>query len=160
MTATVARTEGWVGFRPTDATVVVALVRTVAARGDAGEHGHGAEVVIETPSPGWFGRVILRRGPAQARLVVTKSDGRVGYPFDVRLVSEHDGHGARKVGARPGWAISNTAGMAFLIQKGGAADPPDFDSLVSVAVAALQTLRPRARERGWRASIDRSIERR
>jgi hypothetical protein len=150
---------GWIGFSSGDPAVVVALVRTVAARHDPGEHGDGAEVVIETPRPGWFGRRVLRRGRAQARLVVTTAGGAVGYPFEVQLVSEHGGRAARLVGAGPGWAVSNSAGLAFLIQKGADSAGFDFAGLVATAVGALRRLRPMADNAGWRAMVDRGIAR-
>ncbi|MGE5830670.1 MAG: hypothetical protein ACM30G_20220 [Micromonosporaceae bacterium] len=149
---------GWVTFRRSDATAVIGMVRAVAAGHDAGEHGDGVEVVVETPRPGWLARR-LGRQRAQARMVVTKGVGIVAYPFDIQLVTEHDGAGAHRVGARRGWATSNSAGLAFLIQKGREGDRFDFAGLVGGAVAALSTLRPRARDNGWRARVDRSISR-
>jgi hypothetical protein len=152
--------NGWISFHWSDPRAVIDLVRTVAARSDPGEHGDGVEVVIETPPPSGFGRMVLRRGRAQARLVVTGAGGTVGYPFEVQLVSEHRGRAARKVGARPGWAVSNSAGLAFLIQKGRPGATHDFAALVTTAVRALRRLRPRAPDTGWRAAIDRRIARR
>ena len=151
--------QGWVAFRRSDATAVIGMVRSVAAAHDAGEHGDGVEVVVETPRPGWLARR-LGRQRAQARLVVTKGVGIVAYPFDIQLITEHDGASARRVGARRGWATSTSAGLAFLIQKGREGDRFDFAGLVGGAVAALSTLRPRAGEHGWRARIDRSVYRR
>jgi len=152
---------GWVEFDPVDASAVIDMVRSVANAADPGEHGDGVEVVIETPRPrrlsGW------RRGPvdpAQARIVVTTAGGTVEYPFDVRLVSEHDGAAARMVGARPGWAVSNSAGLAFLVQKGRAGQRFDWGGLVGGAVIALKALRPGAGRRGWRARVERAIARR
>lgn len=153
---------GWVDFQRCDATAVIAMVRRVADAHDPGEHGDGVEVLIESPPPGWFARHWGRRRGrqrAQARLVVTKAVGIVAYPFEVQLVCEHGGDAAHRVGARRGWATSNSAGLAFLIQKGGDGDRPDFGALVGGAVVALSRLRPRAGEHGWRARIDRSVSR-
>ena len=157
-----AATDGWVDFRRSDASTVIAMVRQVAASHDPGEHGDGVEVVVETPRPGWFARRWGRRtsrGRAQARLVVTKAVGIVAYPFDVQLICEHGGDAAHRVGARRGWATSNSAGLAFLIQKGRDGDRYDFGGLVGGAVAALSHLRPRSREAGWRARVERNISR-
>jgi len=150
---------GWTDFRRSDATAVIDMVRAVAAAADAGEHGDGVEVVIETPPPGRLAKLLRRRRRAQARVVVTKAGGIVAYPFDIQLVTEHDGKAARRVGPRQGWATSDSAGLAFLIQKGPKGARPDFDELVGAAVTALAKLRPRTSERGWRARIDRSVAR-
>ena len=151
---------GWIEFRRSDPTAVIDMVRVVAAAADPGEYGDGVEVVIETPLPGRLARLMRRRHRAQARVVVTKPGGVVAYPFDIRLVTEHDGKAARRVGAGPGWAMSDSAGLAFLIQKGRRGADPDFDELVGTAVTALKKLRPRTSEGGWRAMIDRSVVRR
>lgn len=161
--------SGWIEFRRSDAAVVVDMVRRVAAAADAGECGDGVEVVIETPArTRWWARWWWTRwrctrrwwagpsAPTQARLVVTGAAGVVAYPFDIQLVTRHGGNAARRVGARPGWAISNSAGLAFLIQKGRAGDPFDWPALVAGALAALATLDPDARDTRWRATIDRN----
>jgi hypothetical protein len=157
-----AAADGWVDFRRTDASAVITMVRQIAASHDAGEHGDGVEVVVETPRPGWLARRWGRRasrGRAQARLVVTRAVGIVGYPFDVQLICEHGGDAAHRVGSRRGWATSNSAGLAFLIQKGRDGERFDFGGLVGGAVVALSRLRPRAGDRGWRARVDRSVSR-
>ena len=150
----------WVAFHRSDAGVVIDLVRAVAGSGDAGEYGDGVEVVIETPRPGWFAGLLGPDDRAQARIVVTRAGGEVGYPFDVRLVTEHGGRAAALVGARPGWAVSDSAGLAFLIQKGRPGARFDWAGLVGAAVAALAELRPRADDEGWRACVDRTVSRR
>jgi hypothetical protein len=149
----------WVKFHRSDATEVIALVRAVAAAADAGEHGDGVEVVIEAPRRGWFGRLRDDGLPEQARIAVTKRGGELRYPFHVHLVTDHGGAAARRVPHLPGWATSNSAGLAFLVQKGRSQDRYDWAALVGGAVAALSALRPDAGERGWRAGVDRAVRR-
>jgi len=149
----------WVVFRSSDAGTVVDLVRGVADARDAGEHGHGVEVVIEAPRRGWLRALFNADNTvAQARIVVTREGGAVEYPFDVRLITAHGADAAHKVGYRPGWAASNSAGLAFLVQKSGPAGF-DFGGLVATAVAALRELRRRPLDKGWRARVDRSVRR-
>jgi hypothetical protein len=152
---------GWVGFRRADAGAVVAMVRAVAEAGDPGEHGDGVEVVVEAPRRGWLSRLFDRDGrPDHARIVVTKAGGEVGYPFDIQLVTNAGGRAARRVPVTPGWARSNSAGLAFVIQKGSAGRPYAWDELVAGAIGALSwQRRRRTPERGWRAAVDRSIRR-
>jgi hypothetical protein len=149
----------WVEFPRPDPGVVVAMVRAVAASGDSGEFGDGVEVVIEAPEPGWLAGLFGDHRPDQARIVVTGAGGRTGYPYSVQLVTDHGGRAARRLPRLPGWATSDCAGMAFLMQKGGRHDPPDWAGLVGGAVAALSTLLPERGDERWRAGIDRLIDR-
>jgi hypothetical protein len=148
-----------VTFQRSDASVVIDMVRTVAASADPGEHGDGVEVVVETPKLGWLTGLFRDRVPDQARMVVTRAGGEVGYPFSVQLVSEHEGRAARMVAARPGWATSDSAGLAFLVFKGRPGARFDWGGLVGGAVAALCVLRDDLPDDGWRAMVDRSIRR-
>ncbi|MEN3306691.1 MAG: hypothetical protein V7603_2893 [Micromonosporaceae bacterium] len=162
----------WVEFRRSDATAVIEMVRGVAATGDAGEHGHGVEVVVETPRRGWFAGLFDGRPgagslrvrvagfdnpPEQARIAVTKPGGEVRYPFHVNLVSAFGGDAAHRLPAVPGWARSNSAGLAFLVLKGHPGDRPDWGGLVGGVVAALSTLGGDPPEDGWRAVVDRAV---
>ena len=151
--------DAWASFRRSDARRVVAMVRAVADAGDAGEHGDGVEVVVEAPRQKWW-RALFNRDDvlAQARIVVTRPGGELGYPFNVQLVG-YGADAAHDVGPRPGWAVSNTAGMAFLIQKGRPGALFDFEALVTTSVQALAALRHKPPEGGWRARIDRSVRR-
>jgi hypothetical protein len=147
---------GWVGFRRSDPAVAVEMVREVARAGDPGEHGHGVEVVIEAPGPRLLAD-IFGAEPAAARIAVTKAGGEVAYPFHIQLLSDQGGRAGRRVPARSGWAVSNSAGMAFLMQKGRPGDRFDWDALVGGAMLALTELREDAGDAGWRAAIDRAI---
>jgi len=147
-----------VEFRRSDAALVIDLVRAVAETGDPGVHGDGVEVVIEAPRRGWFGRLLDDGVPEQARIAVTKFGGAVRYPFHVHLVTDDGGSATRRLPRLPGWAVSNSNGLAFLILKGGG-ERYDWAALVGGAVAALSALRPDADEEGWRAGIDRDIHR-
>jgi hypothetical protein len=149
----------WVGFRRSDASAVIAIVRDVAQAADPGEHGDGVEVVIEAPRPGLVQRLFGDHAPDQARIVVSRPGGEVRYPYNVQLVTDHGADAAHRVPRVHGWAASNSAGLAFLVQKGSLADPPDWAGLVGGAVAALSALRPEAGDRGWRAAVDRSVSR-
>jgi hypothetical protein len=155
----VEATAGWVQFRRSDLTAVINLVRTAAETADAGEHGDGVEVVIEAPRLRWFARLFRDWTPDQARIVVTRSGGEVAYPFSIQLVSEHRGRAARRVHPSPGWATSNSAGLAFLIQKGRPDAPADWDALVGGAMGALSNLTRKLPDRGWRVMIDRAVKR-
>jgi hypothetical protein len=150
----------WVMFERSDAGAVIDLVRAVAEAGDPGEHGDGVEVVLEAPRKRWW-KALLNEDEelAQARIVVTRAGGAVGYPFDIQLVTPFGPDAAHRVGARPGWAVSNSAGLAFLIQKGRPGVSFDFRALVGAAVAALAELRADPQEEGWRARIDRGVQR-
>jgi hypothetical protein len=154
----------WVEFRRSDATSVIELVRHVAATRDAGEHGDGVEVVVEAPRRGFLaglfdGRPFDDNPPEQARIAVTRPGGEVRYPFHVNLVTPFGGDAAHRLPAVPGWARSNSAGLAFLILKGRPDDRPDWAGLVGGVVAALNTLGGNLPEDGWRVQIDRAVRR-
>jgi hypothetical protein len=149
----------WVEFRRSDAAAVVALVRAVAEAADPGEHGDGVEVVIEVPRRGWFRRLFDDGQPEQARIGVTKPGGEVRYPFHVQLITDAGGKAAHRVPRAPGWATSNSAGLAFLMRKGRPEDGYDWADLVTGTVNALTRLRPDAKEKRWRAAIDRAVRR-
>ncbi|MEV6928030.1 hypothetical protein AB0M46_26495 [Dactylosporangium sp. NPDC051485] len=152
--------EKWVSFRRSRPDRVVDLVRRVAEARDPGEHGHGVEVVVEAPRTKWWKALFNRDDKlAQARIVVTREGGEVRYPFDIQLVTAYGANAAHRVGTRRGWAVSNSAGLAFVIQKGTHRTEFDFEELTAGAVAALARLRRKPRERGWRARIDRSVRR-
>jgi hypothetical protein len=164
--------DSWVSFRRSDPAKVVALVRAVADAGDAGEHGEGVEVVVEAPRAHWWRALFDRDGAvAQARIVVTRHGGEVRYPYDIQLVTAHGADAAHRLGRRAGWAVSNSGGLAFLIQKrpvhrpgstwpaGTTGPEPDFGELVTGAVEALATLRRQPRDGGWRARVDRAVTR-
>src|SRR5439155_26002850 len=135
------------------------MVRAVASAADPGEHGHGVEVVVETPRLSLLAGLFRDRVPDQARLVVTTAGGAVGYPFSVQLVSEHGGRAARLVDPAPGWATSDSAGLAFVVQKGRPGACFDWGGLVGGAVAALCALQPALPDEGWRAMVDRTVRR-
>jgi hypothetical protein len=151
----VSRME-WVIFDRREPSVVVELIRGVAATGDPGEYGDGVEVVLEAPAPSFL-RDIFGAEPASAHIAVTKPGGEVGYPFNVRLVSDQGGDAGHRAPRRAGWAVSNSAGLAFLMQKGASGAPPDWPDLVEGAIAALAALRTDAGDPGWRAAVDRSV---
>jgi hypothetical protein len=153
--------ETWWTFRRSDARRVIDLVRSVADSRDPGEHGHGVEVVVEAPRKRWWQALFNRDDTlAQARIVVTRAGGEVGYPFDVQLVTGFGANAAHRLGARPGWAVSNTAGMAFLIQKGRPGARYDFPALVDASVSALASLRTDSPpDDGWRVMVDRTVQR-
>ena len=146
-------------FARTDADPVVALVRAVAESADPGEHGQGVEVVIEVPRKGWFRRLFDDGLPEQARIGVTKPGGEVRYPFHVQLVTDKGGAAVRRLPRTPGWATSNSAGLAFVIQKGLPGAGTDWAGLVNGAIGALSVLRRDARDKGWRATVDRAVKR-
>jgi hypothetical protein len=156
--------HGWVQFDRRDATVVIDMVRRVATAHDPGEHGEGVEVVIEAPKPGFFAGLFGDHRPDQARIAVTRPGGEVRYPIHIQLVTDHGGRAAHRLPRLPGWATSNSAGLAFLMRK---AEPGyqgrhcqyDWATLVGGAVAAISVLRPDAADRGWRATVDRSVRR-
>jgi hypothetical protein len=149
---------GWVEFRRSDPAVAVAMVRDVARAADPGEHGQGVEVVIEAPRPRLLAD-IFGAEPAAARIAVTKAGGEVAYPFHIQLLSDQGGNAGRRVPRRPGWAVSNSAGLAFLMQKGRPGDRFDWDALVDGTVAALTALRKDAEDTGWRVAVDRAVRR-
>lgn len=158
----------WVKFERGDAGAVIDLVRALARSADPGEHGDGVEVVIEAPGRRLLGRLFDDGEPEQARIAVTKIGGEVRYPFHVQLVTDDGGDAVKKLPRLPGWAFSDSAGLAFAIQKGnptvhnGAVQTGtryDWAGLVGGAVAALSALRPDARDGGWRAYVDRSVNR-
>jgi len=149
-----------VEFRRSDAAAVIRMVRAVAEARDPGEYGDGVEVVIEAPRlrrlAGLFNHDDRQ---AQARIVVTRAGGEVGYPFDIQLVTGYGGGAARRLRPTRGWAVSNSAGLAFLIQKGRPGARFEFGALVGGAVLALSELRRKPAEKGWRATVDRSVRR-
>jgi hypothetical protein len=147
---------GWVEFRRSDPAAAVAMVHDVARAADPGEHGHGVEVVIEAPRPRLLAD-IFGAEPAAARIAVTKTGGEVAYPFHIQLLSDQGGDAGRRVPRRPGWAVSNSAGLAFLMQKGRPGDRFDWDALVDGTVAALTALRKDAEDTGWRVAVDRAV---
>ncbi|MEV4514511.1 hypothetical protein AB0K00_36815 [Dactylosporangium sp. NPDC049525] len=150
--------DSWVPFRRSDTAKVVDLVCAVADARDPGEHGEGVEVVVEAPRLRWWQALFNRDDTlAQARIVVTRDGGEVRFPFDIQLVTAHGADAAHRLGRRTGWAVSNSNGLAFLIQKG---PDPDYPELVTGAVEALAKLRRQPRDRGWRARVDRGITRR
>ncbi|MFD0742535.1 hypothetical protein ACFQ1L_12410 [Phytohabitans flavus] len=148
----------WVVFDRRDPSVVVELIRGVAATGDPGEYGDGVEVVVEAPEPSFL-RDVFGAEPASAHIAVTKPGGEVGYPFHVRLVSDQGGDAGQRAPRRAGWAISNSVGLAFLMQKGAAGAAPDWADLVDGAIAALTALRTDADDPGWRTRVDREVSR-
>jgi hypothetical protein len=153
-----------VRFHRLDPTPVVELLRRVADTRDAGEHGDGVEVVVESPRPRWWMDLFGRADQVQARIIVTKAGGEVAYPFDVRLVSDHGGRAARRagnglVGPGQGWATSITDGEAYLVRKGRPGAAPDWPSLAGGAMTAAKTLAGKVSDRGWRVRVDRSIRR-
>jgi hypothetical protein len=159
----------WFEFHRTDASAVIEAVRAVADAADPGLHGHGVEVVIEPPRRGLLGSLFRGRDdPDQARIVVTKAGGVVGYPFHVQLVTEFGAEAARRVPRLPGWAASRSAGLAFLVLKGIPETSEgivryapirryDWASLVGGAVAALSALHDGVPDGGWRARVDRAV---
>jgi hypothetical protein len=147
---------GWVEFRRSAPAVAVAMVRDVARAADPGEHGHGVEVVIEAPRPALLAD-IFGAEPAAARIAVTKAGGEVAYPFHIQLLSDQGGNAGRRVPRRSGWAVSNSAGLAFLMQKGRSGDRFDWDALVDGTMVALTALREDAEDTGWRVAVDRAV---
>jgi hypothetical protein len=106
----------------------------------------------------------------QARIVVTKAGGDVGYPFHVQLVTQHGAEAARRVPPLPGWAASRSAGLAFLMLKGIPEESAgivryapirryDWAALVGGAVAALAVLHGGYPDDLWRARVDRAVQR-
>ena len=153
--------DNWHPFERSDASAVIDLVRAVAASRDPGIHGHGVEVVVEAPRKKWWQALFNEDEElAQARIVVTRAGGAVGYPFDIQLITPYGANAAHRVGQRPGWAVSNSAGLAFLIQKGRPGARFDFGGLVGGAVTALDELRHDAPDTGWRVRVDRAVHRR
>ncbi|GAA3271615.1 hypothetical protein Dvina_45370 [Dactylosporangium vinaceum] len=152
--------ERWLPFRRSRPDRVLDLVRRVAEARDPGEHGDGVEVVLEAPRTKWW-RALFDRDDtlAQARIVVTRAGGEVRYPFDIQLVTAYGAGAAHRLGTRPGWAVSNSAGLAFVIQKGTHRTAFDFEELTMGAIAALAKLRRKPQERGWRVRIDRNVKR-
>jgi hypothetical protein len=144
--------QDWVEFRRPEPAVVVDMVRAVAARADPGQHGQGVEVVIEAPKPRLLAD-IFGAEPASARIAVTKAGGELSYPFHIQLFSDQGGDAGRRLPVRTGWAVSNSAGLAFLMQKGRPGDPFDWPALVEGALSALCVLRPDAGDEGWRAAL-------
>jgi hypothetical protein len=176
----------WSPFRRRDSSEVVRMVREIASSGDAGAFGHGVEVVIESPHHHWWRRIVDRAVRDQARIAVTGPGGTAGYPIHVRLVTGYGGRAVGKVDRRDHWATSVTSmvldrtgdraagrlavaphpheqGEAILMLKRGTEaefEPDDAASeVVAGTVAALADLHPFSRDRGWRARIDRDVQR-
>jgi hypothetical protein len=177
----------WSSFRRRDLTEAVRIVRDVASSGDGGAYGHGVEVVLESPHHHWWRRLFDRAARDQARIAVTGPGGRVGYPIHVRLVTGYGAHAVGKVDRRDRWATSVTSmthvparsgpagsgpllaphpheqGEAILMLKRGTR--PRFDvedaasEVVAGTVAALADLHPFSPDRGWRARVDRDVQR-
>jgi hypothetical protein len=90
--------QRWVEFRRSEAGAVIAMVRAVAEARDPGEHGDGVEVIIEAPRlRGLAGLLNHDDRQAQARIVVTRPGGEVGYPFDIQLVTAYGGGAAHRL---------------------------------------------------------------
>jgi hypothetical protein len=142
----------WVEFRRSEPAIVVGMVRVVAARAEPGQHGQGVEVVIEAPKPRLLAD-IFGAEPASARIAVTKAGGELSFPFHIQLLSDQGGNAGRRLPVRHGWAVSNSAGLAFLMQKGRPGDPFDWPALVEGTLAALSVLRSDAPDEGWRAAV-------
>ena len=149
----------WFAFRRSDASAVIDAVRAVAAAREPGRHGHGVDVVIEAPKPGFFAGLFGDHQPDQARIGVTKPGGAVGYPFHVQLITDHGADAGHLVPRLPRWACSRSAGLAFVMLKCGTGTGYDFGALVGGAVAALSALRTDAGDAGWRARVDRAVRR-
>ena len=167
----------WSPFRRRDTSDVVRMVRDLASSGDAGAFGHGVEVVLESPHHRWWRRIFDRTDRDQARIAVTGPAGTAGYPIHVRLVTGYGAHAVRKVDRRDGWATSVTAmatvpagaphphhhGEAILMLKRGTLldyEPDDAATeVVAGTVAALADLHPFSPDRGWRARVDRDVQR-
>jgi hypothetical protein len=175
------RSRSFTAFRRRDLSAVTQIVREVTASGDPGMHGHGVEVVLESPRRRWWRRIIDRSARDRARIAVTGESGAVGYPIHVRLVTGFGAGATRRVDRRDGWATSVTtvapasaghpraaehpAGAeAILMLKRGSV--PGFEPVEAAAevvegtVAALADLHPFSPDRGWRAWVDRDILRR
>jgi hypothetical protein len=162
----------WTEFTRHDLAHLADVVRDVAASGDRGAHGHGVEVVIESPPLRAWQRWLHWRRPRErdrASIAVTNSRGIAKYPVHIRLYTTHGGDAGRKVDRRPGWTTSNTAGQAILMMKARAAthgaavglgtDPLDADELATGTVAALDDLHLFSPLRGWRFRVDRLVRR-
>src|SRR5215471_12372595 len=109
--------QNWTTFTRRDQDALVAEVRRVAASGDRGKHGHGVEVVVESPPLRWWERRRQARTRDHARIAVTDGQGRSGYPVHIRLNTTHGADAVRKIDRRAGWATSNTRGEAILMMK-------------------------------------------
>ena len=153
----------WTTFTRRDLRTLTDVLRAVAVSGDAGRHGHGVEVVIESPPLRVWERVFRlrqrRRERDSARIAVTNADGHCGYPVHVRLDTTHGAVAAKHIARRPGWATSNTAGQAILMMKARAAATADYDALelATGTVDALADLHWREPMRGWRFRVDRMV---
>lgn len=163
--------QTWTDFTRHDLARLVDEVRNVAVSGDRGEHGHGVEVLVESPPlhawQRWFRRRPRERD--RAAIAVTNGRGVAKYPVHIRLYTTHGADAARKVDRRPGWATSNTVGQAILMMKARAAthgaaaglgtDPLDADELATGTVAALDDLHLFSPKKGWRFRVDRLVTR-
>jgi hypothetical protein len=151
--------QTWTTFTRHDLTAVTDEVRRIAASGDAGQHGHGVEVVVESPPLRWWERRRQSRTRDHARIAVTDGQGRSGYPVHIRLFTTAGAAAVRKIDRRAGWATSNTRGEAILMMKARAATDGGYDAaeLVTGTVAALDDLHLRNPKRGWRFRVDRGV---
>jgi len=151
--------QNWTTFTRRDLSALVAEVRRVASSGDAGRHGQGVEVVVESPPLRWWERRGQARTRDNARIAVTDGQGRAGYPVHIRLSTTHGAGATRKIDRRAGWTTSNTRGEAILMMKERAASDGAYDAveLVAGTVAALDDLHLRNPKRGWRFRVDRTV---
>jgi hypothetical protein len=151
--------QTWTTFSRTDLSPVVKEVRRLATSGDAGAHGHGVEVVVESPPLRWWEHFREQRTRDHARIAVTDGQGQAGYPVHIRLHTTHGAHAGRRIDRRAGWATSNTLGEAILMMKSRAATNGAYDAaeLVTGTVAALADLHIRSPKRGWRFRVDRGV---
>jgi hypothetical protein len=170
---------GWSGFRRHELSALMAAVRAVATAGEPGAHGHGVEIVVESPPLRWWQRVRDRSPRDQARIAVTGDAGAVGYPIHIRLVTRVGTGAVRRVERRDRWATSVTTvappddrhltrrhpvgGEAILMLKRGNAAGFDVGDaaaeVVTGTVAALDDLHPFSPTRGWRFRVDRDVRR-
>jgi hypothetical protein len=168
-------TVTWSAFRRRDLSALTRIVRDVAESRDPGVHGHGVEVVVESPRRHWWGRAFDRTPRDSARIAVTGEGGSVGYPIHVRLTTGFGAEATRHVDRRDRWATSVTAvtavtppdhrhpagGEAILMLKRGTVNGYALDDaaaeVASGTVAALADLHPFTPDRGWRVAVDRNV---
>jgi hypothetical protein len=166
----------WSAFRRRDVSGVVRIVHDIAARSDPGLHGHGVDVVLESPHRHWWGRLLDRVPRDQARIAVTREGGLARYPIHVRLRTGQGARAVRRIERRDRWATGTTTvtakgargpetgdGEATLVLKRGLAGgyrPDDAArEVVAGTVSALLDLHPFTPDRGWRARVDRDVRR-
>ncbi len=170
---------GWSSFRRHELSALAATLRHVAESSDPGTHGHGVEIVVESPALRWWQRVRDRSPRDRARIAVTGEAGVTGYPIHVRLVTGIGADAVRRVDRRDRWATSVTTvappdgspaagahpagGEAILMLKRGTRPHYDVaDAAAEVAagtVAALDDLHPFSPSKGWRFTVDREVRR-